>query len=182
MSNMTHLWILLLATVAYACTPMSQQQWIQFVEAPDPCYNVSETEEIQPEIISAKYIDVRKSVTQIGEMVKKTMTEFGRRYQQYAKDICSRIKRATESQQPYGFVRKPELRHQYGMLFNHHGYVVSGLKNLELFLSIKLPKVTDILHTPPPYPDCNNWAVTPPPRRDGYLDLSLGFSTSKGLM
>ena len=58
MSNMTHLWILLLATVAYAHIPMSQWQWIQFVEAPNPCYNISETEEIQSEIILAKYIDV----------------------------------------------------------------------------------------------------------------------------
>ena len=67
------------------------------------------------------------------------------------------------------------------MLFNHHGYVVSGLKNLELFLSIKLPKVMDILHTPLSFPDCNNWAVAPPSRTDGYLS-TLGFSTSPGPM
>ena len=40
----------------------------------------------------------------------------------------------------------PELRHQYGMLFNHHGQVISGLKNMDLFLSIDLPKVEDIAH------------------------------------
>ena len=84
------------------------------------------------------------------------MKEFARRFDAYAEDIQSRMKRAMERQYPYGFVRKPELRHQYGMLFNHHGYVISGLKNLELFLSIVLPKITDIQHTPPPFPDCDN--------------------------
>ena len=58
----------------------------------------------------------------------------------------------------YGFIRKPELRHQYGMLFNHHGQVISGLKNMDLFLSIDLPKVEDIQHVPPPFPDRNHWA------------------------
>ena len=54
---------------------------------------------------------------------------------------------------------KPELRHQYGMLFNHHGQVISGLKNMDLFLSIDLPKVKDIQHVLPPFPDCDNWAT-----------------------
>ena len=67
------------------------------------------------------------------------------------------------------------------MLFNHHGYVVSGLKNLELFLSIELPKIMDIQHTPPPFPDCDNWAVAPPSREDGYI-TSLGFSTGPSAM
>ena len=67
------------------------------------------------------------------------------------------------------------------MLFNHNWYVVSGLKNLELFLLIELPKITDIQHTPPPFPSCDNWAVAPPSRQDGYLTM-LGFSTSSGPM
>ena len=58
-----------------------------------------------------------------------------------------------------GFVRKPELLHQYGMLFNHHGQVISGLKNMDLFLSIDLPKVEDIAHVPPPFQDWDNWAA-----------------------
>ena len=64
----------------------------------------------------------------------------------------------TQSKKDYGFVQKPELRHQYGMLFNHHGQVISGLKNMDLFLSIDLPKVEDIQHVLPPFPDCDNWA------------------------
>ena len=68
------------------------------------------------------------------------------------------MKRATANRD-YGFVRKPELRHQYGMLFNHHGQVISGLKNMDLFLSIDLPKIEDIAHVPPPFPDCDNLAA-----------------------
>ena len=45
------------------------------------------------------------------------------------------------------------------MLFNHHGQVISGLKNMDLFLSIDLPKIEDIAHVPPPFPDCDNWAA-----------------------
>ena len=108
------------------------------MEIPDPQYDLKETDDIQPTITSARYIDVKETVGTIADMVLKTMTEFARRYQEYAEDVHSQIKRATESQEPYGFVRKPELRHQHDMLFNHHGYVVSGLKNLELFLSIEL--------------------------------------------
>ena len=79
--------------------------------------------------------------------------------QKYATDVTERIKRATKATADYGFVRKPELRHQYGMLFNHHSQVISGLKNMDLFLSIDLPKVEDIAHVPPPFPNCENWAA-----------------------
>ena len=30
---------------------------------------------------------------------------------------------------------------------------------MDLFLSIDLPKVEDIAHVPPPFPDCDNWAA-----------------------
>ena len=81
------LWILLLATDASAQTPMSQQQWIKFIETPVPQYNVNETENSQPKIISAEYIDVQKPLTKMADMVQNTMTEFARRYQEYAEDI-----------------------------------------------------------------------------------------------
>ena len=76
----------------------------------------------------------------------------------------------------YGFVRKPELRHQYGMLFNHHGQVISGLKNMDLFLSIDLPKVEDIQHVPLPFPDCDHWASPHRTNRNQHVYYSaLGF-------
>ena len=172
---------MLLVIVASAHSPVNERQWIKFIETPAPLYYINQTEEKHPEIILAEYIDIRQPLAKMSQMAKNTMTEFAHRYQECAEDVRQRLKRAMEEHHPYRFVRKPELRHQYGMLFNHHGYIVSGLKNLELFLSIELPKITDIQHTPPPFPSCDNWAVVPPSRCDRYLSI-LGWSTSPGLM
>ena len=76
MRNIRMLWILLLATAASAQTPMSQQQWIKFIETPVPQYNVNGTENSQLKIISAEYIDVQKPLTKMADMVQNTMTEF----------------------------------------------------------------------------------------------------------
>ena len=84
------------------------------------------------------------------------------------------MKRATANRD-YGFVRKPELRHQYGMLFNHHGQVISGLRNMDLFLSIDLPKVEDIAHVPPPFPECDNWAAPHKSNRNQHVYILLLF-------
>ena len=48
---------------------MNQQQWIKFVETPVPQYDANEKEQIQPEIILAEYIDVRRPLAKISEMV-----------------------------------------------------------------------------------------------------------------
>ena len=95
---------------------------------------------------------------------------------------ASRQKRAIplglifSTQADYGFVRKPELRHQYRMLFNHQGQVISGLKNMDLFLSIDLPKVEDIAHIPPPFPECDNWAAPHKSNRNHHVYFSAhGF-------
>ena len=94
----------------------------------------------------------------------------------YTAEVTKRVKRAVQATQDYGFVRKPELRHQYGMLFNHHGQVISGLKNMDLFLSIDLPKVEDIQHVPPPFPDCDHWAAPHKTNRNQHVYYSaLGF-------
>ena len=62
------------------------------------------------------------------------------------------------------------------MLFNHHGQVISGLKNMDLFLSIDLPKVEDIQHVPPPFPDCDPWATPHQTNRNQQVYYyTLGF-------
>ena len=94
----------------------------------------------------------------------------------YAEEVTQRVKRATNATADYGFVRKPELCHQYRMLFNHHRQVISGLKNMDLFLSIDLPKVEDIAHVPPPFPDCDNWATPHRTNQNQHVYYSvLGF-------
>ena len=79
------------------------------------------------------------------------MHDFHNHMKKYAEEVTQRVKRATKATADYGFVRKPELCHQYGMLFNHHRQVISRLKNMDLFLSIDLPKVEDIAHVLPPF-------------------------------
>ena len=64
------------------------------------------------------------------------------------------------------------------MLFNHHGQVISGLKNIDLFLSVDLPKVDDIAHVPPGFPDCNTWASPHKSTKHSTAYYSiLGFGT-----
>ena len=108
-------------------------------------------------------------------MISKSVSDFHAQLAEYTTELTKRIKRAT-TQADYGFVRKPELRHQYGMLFNHHGQVISGLKNMDLFLSIDLPKVEDIAHIPPSFPECDNWAAPHKSNRNQHMYFSAhGF-------
>ena len=58
------------------------------------------------------------------------------------------------------------------MLFNHHGQVISGLKNMDLFPSIDLPKLEDIAHIPPPFPECDNWAAPHKSNRNHHVYFS----------
>ena len=99
-------------------------------------------------IIRAKRINLEERINTVATLVQKSIQDFQKHMQKYTTDITGRIKRATQVTREYGFVRKPELWHQYGMLFNHHGQVISGLKNMDLFLSIDLLKVEDIATCP----------------------------------
>ena len=156
-ANMKLLLILLLAGACLAYTPIAERSWVKFKHVKDPAYNSSLLHEA-PNIIYAKEILIEERVNQVSKMIEKSLHDFQTHLKQYTTDLTTRIKRATANRD-YGFIRKPELRHQYGMLFNHHGQVISGLKNMDLFLSIDLPKVEDIAHVPPPFPDCDNWAA-----------------------
>ena len=70
---------------------------------------------------------------------------------------------------------KPELRHQYGMLFNHNGYMMLGLQSLQLFLTINLPKIADLQHAPPPFPNCTDWAAPFPVRMKAYETMGSAY-------
>ena len=146
--------ILLLAGACQTYTPIAERIWVKFKNVKDPTYNSSLLHEA-PNIINAKEILIKERVNKVSKMIEKSLTDFQTHLKQYTADLTRRIKRAT-AKRDYGFVRKPELQHQYGMLFNHQGQVISGLKNMDLFLSIDLPKIEDIAHVPPPFPDCDN--------------------------
>ena len=146
--------IILLAVACQAYTPITERSWVKFRKVKYPTY-ASFPQHGEPDIIRAMDILIEQRISKIATMVRKSISDFHAELKQYTTELTERIKRAT-AKADYGFVRKPELRHQYGMLFNHHGQVISGLKNMDLFLSIDLPKVEDISHVPPPFPDCDN--------------------------
>ena len=43
-----------------------------------------------------------------------------------------------------------------------------GLQSLQLFLSIDLPKIKDLYHEPPSFPNCTTWAAPLPENRNYY--------------
>ena len=136
-----------MAVACQAYTPIEERSWVKFRRVNDPTYeNVPLHGE--PNIIHATDILIEERISTLSMMVRKSVRDFHAQMKKYTTELTERIKRAT-TKADYGFVRKPELRHQYGMLFNHHGQAISGLKNMDLFLSIDLPKVEDIAHVPP---------------------------------
>ena len=133
----------------------------------------------EPNIIHATDILIEERISTRLAMIRESISDFHAQMKKYTTELTERIKRAT-TKGDYGFVRKPELRHQYGMLFNHHQQIISGLKNMDLFLSIDLPKVQDIAHVPPPFPDCDNWATPHQSNSNQHVYYSyLGFGTDK---
>ena len=154
---MKFLLVLLLVGACQTHRPITEQSWVKFRKVQCPTNNGSLLHQ-EPDILHATDILIEDKLNKISTMISKSVSDFHAQLAKYTTELTKRIKRAT-TQADYGFVRKPELRHQYGMLFNHHGQVISGLKNMDLFLSIDLPKVEDIAHVPPPFPECDNWAA-----------------------
>ena len=158
-------------------THQSQNEvsWVKFHKVKDLTYETIPLHG-EPDIIHAMHILIEERISTLSMLVQKSIRDFQNQMKKYAADVTERIKRATKSTADYGFVRKPELRHQYGMLFNHHGQVISGLKNMDLFLSIDLPKNEHIAHVPPPFPECDNLATPHRTNRNQHVYYSsLGF-------
>ena len=175
---MKALLIILLAVVCQAYTPITERSWVKFRKVKHPTYEKAPLHG-EPDIIQATDILIEERISTLSKMIQKSVRDFHTQMQKYTTELTEQMKRAT-TKADYGFIRKPELQHQYGMLFNHHGQVISGLKNMDLFLSIDLPKVEDIAHVPPPFPDCDNWAAPHKSNRNQHVYYSyLGFGTDK---
>ena len=175
---MKALLIILLAVVCQAYTPITERSWVKFCKVKHPTYENAPLHG-EPDIIHATDIIIEERISTLSIMVQKSVRDFHAQMQKYTTELTERMKQAT-TRADYGFIRKRELRHQYGMLFNHHGQVISGLKNMDLFLSIDLPKVEDIAHVPPPFPDCDNWAAPHKSNRNQHVYYSyLRFGTDK---
>ena len=167
--------LILLVVACQAYTPITERSWVKFRNVTDPTYEtVPEHEE--PDIIHATHIMIEENLSALSTIIRRSVRDYQKQMQKYAAVVTERIKQATTATADYGFVRKPKLRHQYGMLFNHHGQVISRLKNMDLFLSIDLQKVADIAHVPLPFPDYDNWAAPHKTNRNKHMYYSTyGF-------
>ena len=136
---MKWLYVLALVVAVYAHTPINERSWIKFRKIKDPTYVTVPINE-EATIIRAKQIDIVQKISNVAAIIHKSMKDFQEHMRKYTADITKCVKRATQTANEYGFVRRPELRHQYGMLFNHHGQVISSLKNLDFFPVNRLTK------------------------------------------
>ena len=103
--------LLLLAGACQTYTPIAERIWVKFKNVKDPAINSSLLHEA-PNIIHAKEILIEERVNRLSKMIGKSLTDFQTHLKQYTTDLTRRIKRAT-TKGDYGFIRKPELRHQY---------------------------------------------------------------------
>ena len=161
-----------------AYQPIEKRSWIKFKDIKIPEYgNIPMAENYN--VLNATIIELKEDPdTTTTTRIHKSTRELQRHIDSHTESIEKRFKREAAANADYGFVRKPELRHQYGMLFNHHGQVISGLKNIDLFLSVDLPKIEDIAHVPPEFPDCDSWASPHKSNKHSTAYYSiLGFGT-----
>ena len=136
------------------------RQWINFAMPPNVTYDVKELTE-NPELIQAQEIEVRKSMNKLIKSMDRDIDNFKNDFKKYIDKTNARVRQSIQ-QDKLKLPLKPELHHQYGMLFNHHGYMMPGLQSLQLFLAVDLPKIEDLHHTPPPFPNCTNWTALYP--------------------
>ena len=116
--------------------------------------------DFEPEIISAETVDVAPKLNKLIQSMEEDIEQFRNDFEKKIGETILRVHRST--QQEMKIPRKLELRHQYGMLFNHQGYVMLGLQSLQLFLAVDLPKIEDLYHEPPEFPNCSMWAALDP--------------------
>ena len=182
-ADMSLLPLILLVVSGNAYQPIEKRSWIKFKDVKTPEYGDIPMAE-NYNILNATIIELKEDPDMMATMIHKSTKELQRHIDSHIDSIEKRFKREAAANADYGFVRKPELRHQYGMLFNHHGQVISGLKNMDLFLSVDLPKIEDIAHVPPEFPDCDSWATPHKSKKHSTAYYSiLGFGTDgKGPM
>ena len=156
---------MLLITVLCLLLTMLQssetRQWVHFKEEENITYDIQDVID-EPEILSTDRPQLNKLIQTMENDIEKFKTEFQKRIHETVSHACCSIQ--DKAKMP----RKPELRHQYGMLFNHQGYMMPGLQSLQLFLGVDLPKLEDLHHDPPAFPNCTNWAAPHPMHRDYY--------------
>ena len=135
------------------------KKWVQFLEEENISYDKADLN-FEPEIILAETVDVAPKLNRLIQSMEEDIEQFRNDFQKKINETILRVRRST--QEELKMPLKLELQHQYGMLFNHQGYVMPGLQSLQLFLAVDLPKVEDLYHEPPEFLNCSTWAERTP--------------------
>ena len=69
-----------------------------------------------------------------------------------------------------GFISKPVARPEYGMIYQHKGMLLQNLHCRYLYITIKLPHLSDLEQRIPDFPNCDNYGSLHPSNPDPLLD------------
>ena len=69
-----------------------------------------------------------------------------------------------------GFISKPVARPEYGTIYQHKGMLLQNLHRRYLYITIKLPHLSDLEQKIPDFPNCDNYGSLHPSNPDPLLD------------
>ena len=69
-----------------------------------------------------------------------------------------------------GFISKPVARPEYGTIYQHKGMLLQNLHHRYLYITIKLPHLSDLEQRIPNFPNCDNYGSLHPSNPDPLLD------------
>ena len=69
-----------------------------------------------------------------------------------------------------GFISKPVARPEYGTIYQHKGMLLQNLHRRYLYITIKLPYLSDLEQRIPDFPNCDNYGSLHPSNPDPLLD------------
>ena len=141
------------------------KKWVQFLKEEHISYDKAKLD-LEPEIISTETVDVAPKLNRLIQSMEEDIEQFRNDFEKKIDETILRVHRSR--QEDLKMPWKPELRHQYGMLLNHQQYVIPGLQSLQLFLAVDLPKIKDLYHEQPEFPNCSMWAALDPFHKNYY--------------
>ena len=69
-----------------------------------------------------------------------------------------------------GFISKPVARPEYGTIYQHKGMLLQNLHRRYLYITIKLPHLSDLEQRKPNFSNCDNYGSLHPSNPDPLLD------------
>ena len=69
-----------------------------------------------------------------------------------------------------GFISKPVARPEYGTIYQHKGMLLQNLHRRYLYITIKLPHLSDLEQRIPDFLNCDNYGLLHPSNPDSLLD------------